>query len=83
MDIDLRKAVLMNIQGSSEEDLRSMIVDAIQTREEKALPGLGVLFEIMWNNTDNNFQNQVLDTLQDGIGKQERVSGVNEILKSQ
>lgn len=81
MDIDLRKAVLMNIQGSSEEDLRNMIADAIQTREEKALPGLGVLFEIMWNNTDSNVQNQVLGTIQDGIGKQERVSGVNDIVK--
>nr|WP_035102214.1 small acid-soluble spore protein SspI [Aneurinibacillus terranovensis] len=46
--LDLRAAIIHNMQGSSEEDVRDTIVDAIESKEEKTLPGLGVLFELAW-----------------------------------
>ncbi len=49
MNFNLRGAIMSNIQGSSEEEVEATIVDAIQKGEEKMLPGLGVLFEVYWN----------------------------------
>lgn len=48
MDLNLRHAVIANVSGNSQEELEHTIVDAIQSGEEKMLPGLGVLFEVIW-----------------------------------
>ena len=48
MNLNLRHAIKQNVQGNSQEELEATIVDAIQNGEEKMLPGLGVLFEMIW-----------------------------------
>ncbi len=42
MSFNLRGAVLANVLGNSQDQLQETIVDAIQSGEEKMLPGLGV-----------------------------------------
>ena len=49
MDLNLRHAVIANVTGNNQEQLEHTIVDAIQSGEEKMLPGLGVLFEVIWH----------------------------------
>ena len=44
MNLNLREAIRNNMEGSDENQIRDTIVDAIQSGEEKMLPGLGVLF---------------------------------------
>lgn len=51
MNLNLRNAILHNVSGNSQDELKDTIVDAIQTGEEKMLPGLGVLFEVIWQNS--------------------------------
>ena len=63
MDIDIRKAVLNNIKGSTEAEFRETIEDAVRSGEEKMLPGLGVLFEVAWNHFDEAGRQSVLKTL--------------------
>lgn len=63
MDINVRKAVMDNLVNSSTEDVKKTIVDAINMNEEITLPGLGVLFEVMWKKSDEAFKNQVLAKL--------------------
>lgn len=67
MDFDLRAAILNNVKGSSEEQLQETIVDAIQSGEEKMLPGLGVLFEVLWNNSNQQEQELVLKNIASGL----------------
>ncbi|MBD2823257.1 small acid-soluble spore protein SspI, partial [Xenorhabdus sp. 42] len=43
--------------------------DAIQSGEEKMLPGLGVLFEVIWKNADENEKHEMLETLEQGLKK--------------
>ena len=47
MNIDIRKSIKENFKDSALEDFRSSIVESISSKEELALPGLGVLFEIL------------------------------------
>ncbi len=35
--------------------------------EEKMLPGLGVLFEVIWKNADENEKHEMLETLEQGL----------------
>lgn len=67
MDLNLRKAVIHNVSGNSEEQLKNTIVEAIESNEEKTLPGLGVLFEIIWQHADQTEQEKMLTTLHDGL----------------
>ncbi|WP_062199092.1 small acid-soluble spore protein SspI [Massilibacterium senegalense] len=64
MNFSLRQAVIQNLQGSSASDLHHTITDAIQKNEEVTLPGLGVLFEILWKEKDTSARQQWLATLE-------------------
>jgi len=67
VDLDLRKAILHNIKENSRDELESTIVDAIQDGEEKLLPGLGVLFELIWKQSDENEKLEMLEALEKGV----------------
>ncbi|MDV2687272.1 small acid-soluble spore protein SspI [Alkalihalophilus lindianensis] len=67
MDLNLRNAVIHNVSGNTQDQLEDTIVDAIQSSEEKMLPGLGVLFEVIWQNSSENEKKEMLDTLESGL----------------
>jgi small acid-soluble spore protein I (minor) len=67
MDLNLRKAVLANVTGNSQDELENTILEAIKSGEEKMLPGLGVLFEVIWQNSTEEEKTELLDTLSEGL----------------
>ncbi|GIN91773.1 small, acid-soluble spore protein I [Siminovitchia terrae] len=67
MDLNIRRAVIHNVAENNQEQLRDTIVDAMQKGEEKYLPGLGVLFEVIWQNADDQEKNKMLGTLENGL----------------
>ncbi|MFT4415106.1 small acid-soluble spore protein SspI [Fredinandcohnia humi] len=69
MNLNLRNAVIHNVSGNSQAELEDTIVDAIQSGEEKMLPGLGVLFEVIWQNASQEDKQDMLTTLEQGLKK--------------
>ncbi|MGM9927890.1 MAG: small acid-soluble spore protein SspI [Bacillus sp. (in: firmicutes)] len=69
MGLNLRNAIIHNVTGNSQDQLQDTIVDAIQSGEEKMLPGLGVLFEIIWQNSTPEEQKEMLYALESGLNK--------------
>jgi small acid-soluble spore protein I (minor) len=67
MNLNLRNAIVHNVAGNSQAELEDTIVDAIQNGEEKMLPGLGVLFEIIWKNSSEDEKKEMLGTLESGL----------------
>ena len=67
MNIDIRQAVKNNLNNSSFDDIKSTIVDAMNIKEEKVLPGLGALFEIYWNNIGEEEKNKIVTTITEKI----------------
>ncbi|WP_445489545.1 small acid-soluble spore protein SspI [Niallia sp. 03133] len=67
MNLNLRNAIIHNVSGNSQDELKGTIVDAIQNGEEKMLPGLGVLFEIIWKNSSETDQAEMLQTLETSL----------------
>ncbi|ALC81972.1 MULTISPECIES: small acid-soluble spore protein SspI [Bacillus] len=67
MDLNLRKAVIANVTGNDQEQIEHTIVDAIQSGEEKMLPGLGVLFEVLWQHASDTDKSEMLETLENGL----------------
>ena len=48
--MDIRKHIISNFKNSTIDEIEESIVEAINESDEVTLPGLGVLFEILWNN---------------------------------
>ena len=49
-NIDIRKYIIENFRDDSDDKIRDSIETTIKFRDEDALIGLGVLFELLWNN---------------------------------
>ena len=53
MNISIREHIKKNFKDSSIQELEDSIKESISSKDEVVLPGLGVLFEILWKNYDN------------------------------
>lgn len=69
MNLNLRHAIIQNVTGNTQDELKDTIVDAITNGEEKMLPGLGVLFEVIWQNASQQDQQEMLEMLESGLKK--------------
>ncbi|MFD2681533.1 small acid-soluble spore protein SspI [Bacillus seohaeanensis] len=67
MGLNLRNAIIHNVSGNSQDELKDTIVDAIQGGEEKTLPGLGVLLEVFWQHSSQEEKSMLLETLEEGL----------------
>lgn len=66
-NIDIRKYIINNFQEDTEEQIKESIVESIDSKSEDPLIGLGVLFEIMWNNSNNDTKNTILKNIKKGL----------------
>lgn len=67
MGLNLRHAILDNVSGSDATQIEATITDAISSGEEKMLPGLGVLFEVYWNEVDESAKQQIVEQISTGV----------------
>lgn len=59
---DLREAIIERVQGNDKNEFTDTITDSIDA-DERALPGLGVLFEIIWKDSSKEEQSSMVNTL--------------------
>lgn len=69
MEIDLRQAVVHRVQGLEDDQLAEIIEGSIDT-EDMALPGLGVLFEIIWKNSTEAARKKMVSVLRNNLPEQ-------------
>ncbi|MFC4811103.1 small acid-soluble spore protein SspI [Paenibacillus sp. GCM10023250] len=65
-NLDLRQAIVQRVQNKSGEELTDVIESSINS-DERALPGLGVLFEMIWQNSKATEQNRMVQLLYDHL----------------
>ena len=66
-DIDIRKYIIENFKDDNAEKIRDSIETTISSRDEDALIGLGVLFELLWSKLDEEDKKQNLDKIRQSI----------------
>lgn len=69
MNINIRDYIKNNFKDSNIDDLKESIIASIQSNDEVVLPGLGVLFEILWINSSNNEQENIINMIFSNIKK--------------
>ena len=67
MDIDIRKSIINNFKNSNVDEIKESIISSIKDNEEITLPGMGVFFEILWNNSDDTKKDYILQTIKKGL----------------
>ena len=56
-----------NFKDSDKIEIKESIEESINSNDEVVLPGLGVLFSIVWENSDDDLKNKILDILEKKI----------------
>ena len=68
-NIDVRKYIINNFKEDPIEDIEKSIVTSIDSKSEDPLIGLGVLFELMWNNSSNETKDTILANIRKGLNQ--------------
>jgi len=66
-DIDIRKYIIENFKDDNVEKIRDSIETTISSRDEDALIGLGVLFELLWTRLNEEDKQKSLDNIRQSI----------------
>ncbi len=65
-NLNLRQAILLRVQEKDGIELQDIIEGSID-HDERALPGLGVLFEMIWKQSDSGQQSAMVQSLHDHL----------------
>ena len=66
-NIDIRKYIIENFKNDNTEKIRDSIETTIKERDEDALIGLGVLFELLWNKLPQEDKEKSLKYISESI----------------
>ena len=66
-NIDIRNYIIENFKDDNIEKIKDSIETTISSRDEDALIGLGVLFELLWNKLNNEEKQQNLEYIRQSI----------------
>lgn len=59
--MEIRDYIINNFNDSTKEEIKETIVESVKSNDEVVLPGMGVLFEIVWKNSD--LQDKIIDII--------------------
>lgn len=65
--MNIRDYIMNNFKDSNEEEIKDSIVASIESNDEVVLPGLGVLFELLWSNSSKEEQKNILKIINNNI----------------
>ena len=69
MDINIRHHIINNFQGDDFNTLRNAIEESVKEKDELTLPGLGVFFELIWENADQELKNNLIEIIRKRVQK--------------
>ena len=67
MDVDIREYIKNNFKDSKTDDIKESILESIKEKDDVTLPGLGVFFEILWQNCSNEDKDKILNILKNNM----------------
>jgi small acid-soluble spore protein I (minor) len=66
MILSLRQAIYKKMGDKSTEELFATVDEAIDN-DERALPGLGVLFEVLWKHSDAEQKHKFINAIKEHL----------------
>ena len=69
MNVNIREYIKNNFKDSNRDEIKESIEASIESNDEVVLPGLGVLFEILWRESEDDTHKEILNYLKNGMTK--------------
>ena len=69
MNTSIREQIINNFEGDDYDTLYNAIEESVSTYDENVLPGLGVFFEIIWENADKRLKNRLIEIIRKRVQK--------------
>lgn len=69
MNIDIRTHIKENFKNMSLDDIKESILETISDSDEIVLPGFGVFFELLWNNSSDDEKDRVVSIIYNSLNK--------------
>jgi len=67
MNISIRGYIKDNFKNTNAEELKDSIESSLKEGAEESLPGLGVFFEVLWQNSTVEQQKNIIENLNKGF----------------
>lgn len=65
--MSMREYIINNFKNDSIDSIKNSIENSISSGEEDPLFGLGVLFELAWKNSNEEFKNNILSNIKKAL----------------
>ena len=69
MDLNIREHIINNFQGDDYQTLKKAIDESVEANDEVTLPGLGVFFELLWENSSQELKNEIIEKIRKRVKK--------------
>ena len=69
MEKSIRDYIIHNFKEDDIDTLRKAIEESIEEKDEVTLPGLGVFFEILWEDSNNELKDNILSILKSRLAR--------------
>ena len=71
-NIKIRDYIINNFKNDDEAVIKNAIEESIEEKDEVTLPGMGVFFEIIWNDSSEDEKMKILEKLKKRFQKTEK-----------
>lgn len=61
--MNIREHIINNFKGDDYNALKEAIDESVESKDEVTLPGLGVFFELIWENADQELKNNLIEII--------------------
>ena len=67
MNINIRNSIKNNFKDLDKSEIKKSIEESLKENDEITLPGLGVFFEILWINSNEEKKEYILNILKENM----------------
>lgn len=67
--MNIREHIINNFKGDDYKALKEAIDESVESKDEITLPGLGVFFQLIWENSDQELKNNLIEIIRKRVSK--------------
>lgn len=65
--MSIKEYIIQNFKDDNEETIKKAIDESVSEYNEDSLPGLGIFFMLVWENSDDNEKNTILEKIKSNL----------------
>ena len=67
--MNIREHIINTFKGDDYKALKEAIDESVESKDEITLPGLGVFFQLIWENSDQELKNNLIEIIRKRVSK--------------